>query len=256
MKPLAIITGGTRGIGLGIARALAGEGCHLALCGRRPVEEVGDVLDELRATGVEVHYAVCNLASSLQRERFLSEVLAKLGVPTVLVNNAGMAPRVRADLLDASEDVFEEVLQVNLQGPYFLTQQVARLMVQERSAHPERVYAIVNIGSVSATLASVHRGEYCISKAGVAMATTLWAVRLAEHDIPVYEVRPGVTETDMTAGVKDKYDELIAEGLVPQRRWGQPADTGRVVAALVRGDLAYSTGQVIMVDGGLTLPRL
>ncbi len=174
----------------------------------------------------------------------------------MLVNNAGVAPSVRADVLDAGEESFERLLRVNLQGPYFLTQAVARFMIEQKERDAAWTGAIVNVTSVSATVASTNRGDYCVSKAGLAMASQLWAVRLAEHGIPVYEVRPGIVRTDMTAGVAAKYDALIESGVVPQRRWGEPDDVGRVVAALARGDAPYSTGAVIVVDGGLTIPRL
>ena len=180
----------------------------------------------------------------------------RLGRLHVLVNNAGMAPRVRADLLEAGEDSFERLMRVNLQGPYFLTQAVARWMLEQKRADAAWTGAVVFVTSTSATMASTNRGEYCVSKAGLAMASQLWAVRLAETGIPVYEVRPGIIRTDMTAPVTEKYDRLIGEGVVPQGRWGTPEDVGRVVAALARGDAPYSTGAVIAVDGGLTIPRL
>ncbi len=186
----------------------------------------------------------------------IAAIKEKYGQLNLLVNNAGIAPRSRDDILDATEEEFDRVLQTNLKGPYFLTQLAANWMVQQLQANGEFQGCIINVSSISATLASVARGEYCISKAGISMATQLWAVRLAEFGIPVFEVRPGIIATDMTAAVQEKYDQLIAEGLIPQGRWGQPEDTGRVVAALARGDFAYSTGQVILVDGGLTLGRL
>jgi NAD(P)-dependent dehydrogenase (short-subunit alcohol dehydrogenase family) len=173
-----------------------------------------------------------------------------------LVNNAGRAPRVRADLLDAAEDSFEELVRTNLQGPYFLTQAIARDQLARRATDSSFHASIVFITSVSAEMASVNRGEYCVSKAGLAMAVRLFSARLAGHGIPVYEVRPGIIATDMTAQVKDVYDRRIAEGLVPEGRWGQPDDVGRVVAALVRGDLPYATGTVVHVDGGQSVPRL
>ena len=166
------------------------------------------------------------------------------------MNNAGIAPRVRADILKASEESYDRVMEVNLKGPYFLTQAVANWMIAQKREDEAFEGCIVNISSISATVASPSRGEYCISKAGVSMATRLWAVRLAEFGIHVYEIRPGIIQTDMTSTVKEKYDRLIAEGLTLQPRWGYPEDVGRAVAALVRG------GQVIMIDGGLTIPRL
>jgi 3-oxoacyl-[acyl-carrier protein] reductase len=172
------------------------------------------------------------------------------------VNNAGRGPRQRADLLEATEESFDEVLHTNLYGPYFFTQHVARALVDERSRDRDRALSIVFVTSVSATLASTNRGEYCVSKAGLAMAAQLFALRLAEHRISVYEVRPGIIETDMTAPVKEIYDRRIADGLVPDRRWGTPDDVGSVVTALLRGDVPYATGSVINVDGGLSIPRL
>jgi NAD(P)-dependent dehydrogenase (short-subunit alcohol dehydrogenase family) len=256
MNRCALVTGGARGIGLGISRALAREGLNLALVGRKPEDEVLAVLAELRGFGVEVIYCQGDISQSGDRQRALAAVRAAFGRLNVLVNNAGVAPKVRADLLEATEESFEWVLRVNLQGPYFLTQAVAREMIQARQQDPGFAACIVNVSSISATVASPARGEYCISKAGVSMATQLWAARLGEYDIPVYEVRPGVTLTDMTAVVKEKYDRLIEQGLCLQARWGQPEDVGKAVAMLARGDLPYSTGQVLMVDGGLTLPRL
>jgi NAD(P)-dependent dehydrogenase (short-subunit alcohol dehydrogenase family) len=172
------------------------------------------------------------------------------------VNNAGIAPPERRDLLDATEESFDLVLGVNLRGPYFLTQAVARWMVAQKKADASFAGCIVNVSSVSSVAASTNRGEYCVAKAGLSMATQLWAARLGEFDIPVYEVRPGIVRTDMTAGVTEKYDRLIAAGLLVQPRWGEPDDVGRVVAMLARGDLAYSTGQVIDVDGGMGVRRL
>jgi len=174
----------------------------------------------------------------------------------VLINNAGIAPRERQDILEATEDIFDEVLTTNLKGPYFLTQLFANQMVQQKKSNPDFRACIINVSSVSATVASVNRGEYCISKAGIAMATKLWAARLGEFDIPVYEIQPGVIKTDMTAGVTEKYDRLFEQGLSIQKRWGTPEDIGKVAVAMATGMLPYSTGQVIMVDGGMTVQRL
>jgi NAD(P)-dependent dehydrogenase (short-subunit alcohol dehydrogenase family) len=174
----------------------------------------------------------------------------------VLVNNAGIAPRDRKDILSATEESFDEVIFTNLKGPYFLTQDVANWMIELKKAEKDFNACIINVSSISATVASVNRGEYCISKAGIAMATKLFAVRLGEFDIPVFEVRPGVINTDMTSGVKEKYDGLIENGLCVQKRWGEPEDVGTVVGALATGNFKYSTGQVFMVDGGLTISRL
>lgn len=255
MTRTALITGGTRGIGLGIARALARDGWILALCGVRAASEVG-TLDELRAAGATVHYFAADVSSEADRAGLVDAVRSTCGVINALVNNAGRAPRVRADLLDAREESFEEVLRTNLQGPYFLTQAIARDQVARRREDPDFAASIVFVTSVSAEMASPNRGEYCVSKAGLAMAVRLFAARLAPEGIPVYEVRPGIIATDMTAAVKDVYDRRIADGLVPEGRWGQPEDVGRVVAALVRGDAPYATGTVVHVDGGLSVPRL
>jgi len=256
MKPLALVTGGSRGIGHGCALALARSGFDLAIAGRRPEPECIAALDALRQAGAGVLYAVCDVADASQRAGLLAAIKARFGRLNVLVNNAGIAPSERRDILEATEASFERVLRTNLQGPYFLTQAVARWLIEQKRADGAFQGCIVNVSSVSATVASVNRGEYCISKAGVSMAVQLWAVRLAEFGLPVYEVRPGVIATDMTAGVQHKYDRLIADGLVPERRWGQPGDVGRAVATLARGDIPYATGQVVVVDGGMTLPRL
>jgi NAD(P)-dependent dehydrogenase (short-subunit alcohol dehydrogenase family) len=253
---VALVTGGSRGIGLGIARCLARDEFDLVVNGLREPSAVEPALRELRDLGATVLYAQADVGDSAGRARLLAAVGEGFGRLDVLVNNAGVAPRVRADILEAGEESFDHVMNVNLKGPYFLTQAVARLMVDERRANPERPLCIVNITSVSATLASTSRGEYCLSKAGLAMSTRLWATRLAEFAIPVYEVRPGIVATDMTEPVKDAYDRRIADGLVPQARWGLAEDVGRAVAMLAAGHLTYSTGAVILVDGGLTLPRL
>ncbi len=252
----ALVTGGTRGIGLGIARALAREGWGLALVGVRPERDVAGVLDELRRIGSKATYHTCDVAAAADRARLVEEVKGAHGIVNALVNNAGRAPRVRADLLEATEESFEQLLHTNLQGPYFLTQAIARDQVARRALDASFAASIVFVTSVSADLASTNRGDYCVSKAGLSMAARLFAVRLAEHHIPVYEVRPGIIETDMTAAVKDVYDRRIADGLVPEQRWGTPDDVGRLVAALLRGDVPYATGSVITVDGGLSLPRL
>jgi 3-oxoacyl-[acyl-carrier protein] reductase len=250
---VALITGGTRGIGLGIARALAAEGWSLALCGLRPPDAIGQTLDLFEG---RAEYFQCDVSNTADRHRLESAVHARYGAVHALVNNAGRAPRVRADLLEAAEDGFEELLRTNLQGPYFLTQAIARRMIAARTDDPTRSAAIVFVTSVSAEMASSNRGDYCVSKAGLAMTVKLFAVRLAPEGIPVFEVRPGIIETDMTAGVKEQYDARISAGLVPERRWGYPADVGRVIAALLRGDAPYATGSVIHVDGGLAIPRL
>lgn len=255
-KRVALVTGGTRGIGFGVAAALARNGFDLALCGKRPADAVVKEREALARAGANVTYYPCDVADAKARAEMVAAIQSDYGRLHVLVNNAGVAPKQRMDVLDATEESFEWVVKTNLQGPYFLTQAVARWMIEQKALDASWAGCIVNVSSISASVASISRGEYCISKAGVSMATQLWAVRLGDVDIPVYEVRPGVTATDMTSGVKEKYDRLIADGLCVQRRWGTPDDVGKAVASLARGDLPYSTGQVIMVDGGLTIPRL
>ncbi len=266
--PTALVTGGTRGIGLGIAHALARDGWGLVLTGVRPEPEVQAPIEALRAEGVDVRYHASDISSPADRASLVDLIRTEMGGVQALVNNAGRAPRVRADLLEATEASFDELVRTNLQGPYFLTQAIARQMLSapaadrdaDRGAASARATTvrggIVFVTSVSAEMASINRGDYCVSKAGLAMAVKLFAVRLAPHRIPVYEVRPGIIATDMTARVKEVYDQRIAEGLVPEGRWGTPEDVGAVVAALLRGDLPYSTGSVIHVDGAAAVPRL
>lgn len=254
-KKVALVTGGSRGIGLGIAQALAREGYQLAINGVRSEEKV-DTLDELRDLGAEVLYVQGNIGEKADRERMVQEIWDHFGQLNVLVNNAGVAPKERNDILNMTEDSYDWVMGINLKGPLFLTQAIANKMMDHKREDPDFAATIVNVSSISATVASINRGEYCISKAGIGMMTQLFATRLAAAGIGVYELRPGVIKTDMTSVVTEKYDKLIAEGLTLQPRWGFPDDIGKAVAALVRGDFPYSTGQVIMIDGGLTMQRL
>jgi 3-oxoacyl-[acyl-carrier protein] reductase len=256
LKKVALVTGAGRGIGLGIAKRLAAGGCEIVVCDVHENSAVESAVQELRGLGADVLYCRADVTSAEARQSMLDAVRDRFGRLNVLVNNAGVAPRVRADILEATEESYEWVMRINLQGPYFLTQAVANWMIEQRKAEGGFEACIVNVSSISSTVASPSRGEYCISKAGVSMATRLWAARLGEFGIPVYEVRPGVIMTDMTAGVKEKYDKLIGEGLCIQPRWGLPEDIGKAVAMMVDGSIPYSTGQVIMVDGGMTIPRL
>ncbi len=261
-KRVAIVTGAARGIGRGIALKLAKDGFAVVINSVSPPPappEVGPA-ESLKA-GIEAFggTAVCcrgDVSIAEDRKKLIEFVKRTFGRLDVLVNNAGVAPKVRADILEASEESFDRLISINLRGPYFLTQMAANWMVEQRKADANYRGCIVNVSSCSATVVSVNRGDYCISKAGIAMATQLWAARLAEFNINVYEVRPGIIQTDMTAGVKEKYDRLFEQGIAVQKRWGQPEDVGLAVAALARGDFAYSTGQVINVDGGLTIQRL
>jgi 3-oxoacyl-[acyl-carrier protein] reductase len=256
MKRVAFITGGSRGIGFGIATQLAQAGFNLAINGLRPAEAVREAVAALEALGAEVLYCPGDVSSAEARSRMVDDIRARFGTLHVLVNNAGIAPRERRDILEATEESFTLLLSTNLQGPYFLTQAVANWMIQQQQLDAGFQGCIVNVSSVSATVVSVNRGEYCIAKAGLSMATQLYAARLGEYNIPVYEVRPGVIRTDMTAGVTEKYDRLIADGLMVQPRWGESEDVGKAVAALALGYFPYSTGQVLHVDGGMTIPRL
>lgn len=256
MKKVALITGGTRGIGLGIAAELAKAGFDLALNGIREQASVEPVLENLRREGARVVYFQGDVSVKGDRIRMVEAVMKQYNRVNVLVNNAGVAPKERRDILDATEESFEHVLHINLQGPYFLTQLMANKMIEAKRVWPDEFFCIVNVSSVSASFASVNRGEYCISKAGIAMATKLWASRLGEFEIPVYEIQPGVIRSDMTSGVTEKYDRLFQNGLAIQSRWGVPQDVGRVAAAMATGSLPYSTGQVVLVDGGMSIPRL
>jgi NAD(P)-dependent dehydrogenase (short-subunit alcohol dehydrogenase family) len=255
-KRVALVTGGSRGIGLGIAECLADAGYDLVINGRRPQADVQATINALESRGAAVLYQPMDVSNLDDHAATLDAIRERFGRLDVLVNNAGVAPDVRADLLEAGPESFDRLMTINLRGPYFLTQSVAKWMIEQKQSDETFRGVVINVSSISATVASVNRGDYCISKAGVAMASKLWAARLGAEGIGVYEVRPGVIQTDMTSGVTEKYDRLIADGLTVEPRWGQPEDIGRAVRALASGDLTYATGNVFMVDGGLTLPRL
>lgn len=257
--PVALVTGGSRGIGLGIALALVREGFDLAINGRRPQAEIQDTLNHLTHAAdreVNVLYCQADIAQAADRARMLTEIDERFGRLDVLINNAGVAPSVRADILEAEEDSFDRLISINLKGPYFLTQAVANWMIEQFEFDPSRKPVIINVSSVSATVASVNRGDYCISKAGIAMATKLWAARLGDLGIKVFEIQPGIIATDMTSGVTEKYDKLFEEGIAVESRWGTPDDIGNAAAFLATGQLSYAPGQVLVIDGGLTLARL
>lgn len=253
-RPVAIVTGASRGIGRSIALELAALGYDLVI--NRARDERPDVIKEAETLGVRCEFAPGSIAETNARQRIVEATRARFGRCDMLVNNAGTAPQQRLDLLEATEESFDRVLGINLKGPYFLTQLVARWMIAQRKEYPNRPLRIVNIGSLSAYASSPSRGEYCVSKAGVAMMTKLYADRLGEYDINVIEVSPGIIATDMTSGVKGKYDKLIGEGLTPTQRWGRPEDVAKAVGAVADGRLDFSTGTVINVDGGFHLRRL
>ncbi|MDR2757021.1 MAG: 3-ketoacyl-ACP reductase [Planctomycetaceae bacterium] len=255
----ALITGGLRGIGLGISKSLLAEGYSLALCGTREINCVGRELGELRSQSSDdqkVSYYRCDIGNRNDRQELVQKVRSDFHQLNLLVNNAGVAAKVRDDVLTMTEENYDWLMKINLQGPFFLTQEVVRWMIEQKKTNSDFWASIVNISSISATAASLNRGEYCMSKAALSMTTQLWSLRLACYGIGVYEIRPGLIQSDMTLGVSEKYSQLIRDGFVPQQRWGLPADVGRAVAMLARGDLAYSTGQVIMVDGGMMIPKL
>ena len=265
VNAVALITGASRGIGRGIALELAGIGFDLVLNFRSnqaaALETAADCAQAARANGKAIRMETfrADIASRSDRQDLLALVRSKFGRLDLLVNNAGVAPEQRTDLLEASEESFDRVLDINVKGPYFLTQLAARLMIEQsqNKSTPAPVRPkIITISSISAYTASPNRGEYCVAKAALSMLTPLYATRLADHGIQVYEIRPGIIRTDMTEGVRDKYDALIAKGLTPMRRWGTPEDVARAVKAIALDLLPFSTGEVINVDGGFHLRRL
>ena len=265
MNPVALITGASRGIGRGIALELAKLGYYLAINYASNVsaaqQTAADCVSAARAAGKTIRAETCqaDIGSSAERRKLIEFTKGKFARLDMLVNNAGVAPKVRADILEASEESFDRLININAKGPYFLTQLAAKWMVeQSRTGIPPVPFQpkIITISSISAYTASVNRGDYCIAKAALSMLTPLYAARLAEHGIGVYEIRPGLIRTGMTEPVKEKYDKLIEEGLTPIKRWGTPEDVGKAVAAIAQDLLPFSTGEVINVDGGFHLRRL
>jgi 3-oxoacyl-[acyl-carrier protein] reductase len=281
VNPVTLITGASRGIGRGIALELAKLGWDLMVnyAGNEVAarQTAGDCLGAVKAAGHSIRVEICqaDIGLTADRAKLLEATRQTFGRLDLLVNNAGVAPNVRADMLEAGEESFDRLININVKGPYFLTQQAAKWMIEQvrtrstasptlssvtqdqgrgetRPYHPK----IVTISSISAYAASTNRGDYCVAKAALSMLTPLFAARLAEHGINVYEIRPGVIATDMTGPVKEKYDKLIADGLTPIQRWGTPEDIGRAVAAIAQDLLPFSTGEVINVDGGFHLRRL
>jgi NAD(P)-dependent dehydrogenase (short-subunit alcohol dehydrogenase family) len=258
---VALVTGASRGIGRAIAIELARLGYDVMInyvSNAAAAEETRDASRLAGQDGTRVALCQADIANQSDRDRLIETTRSEFGRLDLLVNNAAIAPNKRVDLLDASEEDFDHLIAVNLKAPYFLSQSVARWMIEQRNSGtiPDYSPAIINISSISAFAASPERGAYCISKAGLAMMTNLYAIRLADESINVYEIRPGVIETDMTANVKEKYDRLIDAGLTPIRRWGTPQDVAEAVAAIALGHLRFSTGEVINVDGGFHLRRL
>lgn len=251
MKKSAIITGGSRGIGLAIAQKLAKDGFDAAIFDIRPAEDVKDAIDGLSSLGSQTLYFQGDISSTNDTKTFAEAVAVKYGRLDVLINNAGVAPKVRADMLETTEESFDFVTNVNLRGNFFMTQAAANAMIKFNNGG-----TIINISSVSAFAVSLNRPEYCVSKAGVSMLTKLFAARLAEHGINVYELRPGVIKTDMTAGVSEKYDKLIEDGVFPIKRWGYPEDIAKAASALCGGCFSYSTGEAFNIDGGFHIQAL
>jgi 3-oxoacyl-[acyl-carrier protein] reductase len=256
-KPVAVITGASRGIGRAIAISLAAEGYDIAAIARSVDSEGMELLGrEVESLGAEFFPVGLDISCTSCQKEVVCNILDRYGRIDVLVNNAGVAPLQRSDLLDMSEESYDRVMNINLKGPVLFAQKAAKEMIWLRSQIENFRPMIVFISSVSAELSSINRAEYCISKSGLSMAAKIFADRLSKEDILVYEVRRGIIETDMTAKIKDKYDKLISEGLVPQKRWGVPEDIGKAVASLSRGDWAFSTGTVFEISGGLNIHKL
>ncbi len=256
MKKTAIVTGGSRGIGLAIVRQLGLDGYQVVIFSSSPEERYKDTLQSLKDQNITYHFVQGNLGDHDDRLRLVEETVQTFGSIEVLINNAGVAPKERADLLEMSEESFDYVVGINTKGTMFLTQEVAKQMLKQDVKEGQRRGTIVNISSCSSVVSSTNRGEYCISKAGVSMLTTLYADRLADDQIYVYEVRPGVIATDMTAKVEDKYNKLIEKGEFPIARWGKPEDIAGVVSAFCSDKFTYTTGNYIDVDGGFHIRRL
>ncbi len=256
VNKVALVTGGSRGIGRGIAIGLGQVGWTVIVNYRGNAEAAAECIQLVEDVGGTAVSMQADVGRSADRDALVEKILVDFGRIDLLVNNAGMAPRQRMDILEMTEDSYDEVMGVNLKGPFFLTQTVARNMLELRNDGVIEGGAIINIGSMSAYVASISRAEYCVSKAGMGMMTKLFADRLANDNINVYEIRPGIIATDMTSVVTAKYDALIAEGLTPIRRWGQPDDVAKICVAIAEGYLPFSTGEVINVDGGIHIQRL
>ncbi|MBL8994180.1 MAG: 3-ketoacyl-ACP reductase [Spirochaetia bacterium] len=260
-SPVALVTGSSRGLGRGIAVKLASEGFSVAVNYAGNLEAANETValcKKAASSPAQKFFSIqADVGSTADRKRLVEETFAHFGRLDALVNNAGIAPKERADIVDASEESFEHLISTNLQGPYFLTQQVVkRWLAEKKASELSGGFKIIFVSSISAYTASLNRGDYCISKAGLAMAVQLWASRLANEGVQVFEVRPGIMATDMTSGVKEKYDRLIGEGLVPMKRWGSGDDVGLAVLSILKGHFPFSTGEVLNVDGGFHMKRL
>jgi len=260
-RPVAFVTGASRGIGRGIAIELAKQGYDLAGNSRSFEPEnttigIFEVKQRVEELAVDFLPLQGDISSLDDQQRMLAEILERYGRIDLLVNNAGVAPEKRLDILETTTASFDRVLDINLRGPFFLTQKIAGQMIAQLEKNQQSKPGIIFVTSISAYMSSPSRAEYCVSKAGLSMTAAVFADRLSEYGINVYEVRPGIIKTDMTATVEEKYDKLIAEGLVPQHRWGLPEDVGKAVVALACGNFQYSTGTVIEVSGGMNLRRL
>jgi len=256
-KSVAVVTGASRGIGRAVTLALAKEGFDIAAIARSLDSEGMETLGpEVENIGAAFFPIGLDISCTLCHKEVVSNILERYGRVDFLVNNAGVAPLHRADLLELTEESYDRVMNINLKGPVFFAQKIAREMIWLRQMIQDYKPRIVFISSVSAVMSSINRAEYCISKAGLSMASQVFADRLSEDGILVYEVRPGLIQTDMTARVKDKYDKMIAEGVIPQKRWGQPEDISKAIASLARGDWDFSTGAIFEASGGLNIRSL
>ena len=253
-RPRVLVTGARRGIGRGIAWAFAENGHDVVINDIVEDAAVAETLAGIRERGAEGAFLRADIADLAQHDRLIEHAFAAFGGLDVLVNNAGIQVAKRQDMLETTAESYDALMATNLRGPFFLTQRIARRWLSEQT--PGRARSIINIASINSAMPAINRAEYCISKTGVSMMTELYAVRLAEAGIGVFEIRPGIIRTDMTAGVRDTYDKLINDGVAPVRRWGEPTDIGRAAVALVRGDFGFSTGSVVHVDGGLHIHRL
>ncbi len=253
---VALVTGGGRGIGKGIVLALAGEGWTVAVNYRSDGQSAEETAAAARKLGGGAFIVQADIGEIEAHEKLVEDVVGPAGRIDLLVNNAGIAPAKREDLLHMPPESYDKVMNTNLRGPFFLTQKIAQVMIELIEKKKIESPNIITITSVSAVTAGVNRGEYCMSKAGLSMMSSLWAARLGEYGIGVFEIRPGIIETDMTAGVREKYDRRFESGLALYRRWGRPEDIGRAVAAIAAGSFPYSTGEIINIDGGIHVPRL